>query len=100
MFSHCMSAPSATNVSFKISEKLSKYKDLEIEVTKMRHLKSTTLSVTIGALGMVANTTLDYVSQIPGAPSLTELKKSTHGHLTYPAKGTINVISLFHTLQT
>ena len=66
---------SDTNVSLKIFEKLSKYKDLEIEVTKMWHLKETT--VVIGALGMVAKAASNYVSQIPGTPSLTELQKIT-----------------------
>ena len=64
-----MSAPSDTNVSFKIFEKLSKYIDLELEVTKMWHLKTTTLPLVIDALGMVAKTTPNYVSQISGAPS-------------------------------
>ena len=68
---------SDTNVSLKIFEKLSKYKDLEIEVTKMWHLKETTLPVVIGALGMVAKAASNYVSQIPGTPSLTELQKIT-----------------------
>ena len=44
-----MSVPSDTNVSLKIFEKLSKYTDLEIEVTKMWHLKTTALPVVIGA---------------------------------------------------
>ena len=52
---------SDTNVSHKIFEKLSKYKDLEIEVTKTWHLKTTTLPVIIGALGMVAKTAPNYV---------------------------------------
>ena len=56
-------------------EKLSKYKDLEIELIKIWHLKSTTLPVIIGALGMVAKTAPNYVSQIPGASSLTHLQK-------------------------
>ena len=47
-----MYVPSDTNASLKIFEKLSKYKDLEIEVTKMWHLKTTTLPVVIGALGI------------------------------------------------
>ena len=68
-----MSAPSDTNVLFKIFEQLSKYRDLEIEVTKMWHLKTTTLLVVVAALGMVAKTVPNYVSQIPGALSLTEL---------------------------
>ena len=53
--------------------KLSKYKELEIKVTKMLHLKTTTLPVVTGALSMVTKTAPNYVSQIPGAPSLTEL---------------------------
>ena len=72
-----MSMPSDTNVSVKIIEKLSKHKDLKIEVTKMCHLKTTTLSVAVGALSVVATTHSNYVSQIPGAPSLTELQTIT-----------------------
>ena len=56
-----------------IFEKLSKNKDLGIEVTKMWHLKTTTLSVVIDALGMVAKTAPNHVLQIHGTPSLTEL---------------------------
>ena len=40
-------------------------------------LKTTALPVVVGALGIVAKTTPNYVSQIPGAPSLTELQKIT-----------------------
>ena len=43
----------------------------------MWHLKTITLSVAIGALSMVAKTAPNYVSQIPGALSLTELQKIT-----------------------
>ena len=53
-----MSVPSGTNVSLKIFEKLGKYKDMEIEVTKMWNRKRTTLPVVTGAFGMVANTAL------------------------------------------
>ena len=72
MFMH-----SDTNVLHKIFENLSKYKDLEIEVTKMWHLKTITLPLAIGALVMVAKTAPNYVSQIPGALSLTEFQKIT-----------------------
>ena len=68
---------SDTNVLHKIFENLSKYKDLEIEVTKMWHLKTITLPLAIGALVMVAKTAPNYVSQIPGALSLTEFQKIT-----------------------
>ena len=43
----------------------------------MWHLKTTTQPVVIGALGMVAKTTPNYVPEIPGAPSLTKLQKIT-----------------------
>ena len=60
-----MSVPSDTSLSLKTFEKLSKYKNLEIEVTKMWHLKTTTLPVVTGALGIVVKTAPNYVSQIP-----------------------------------
>ena len=72
-----MSVPSDTNVSLKIFEKLSKHKDLKVEVTKMWHLQTTALPVVIGALGIVTKPAPKYVLQIPGAPSLTELQKIT-----------------------
>ena len=72
-----MSVPGDTNVSLKIFEKLSKYTALEIEVTKMWHLKTTALPVVVGALGMVLKTVPNYISQIPGAPYLTKLQKIT-----------------------
>ena len=71
-----MFMPSDTNLSRMIFEKLSKYKDLQREITKMWHLKTTALAVVIGALGMVAKTALNY-DQIPGAQSLTELPEIT-----------------------
>ena len=47
--------------------------------------KTATVPVVIGALGMVAKTAPNYVSQIPGAPSLTERQKitlmGTTGHI-------------------
>ena len=72
-----MSVPSDANLSHKIFEKLSKYKDLEIEVTKMWHLKTAALPVVIVALSIVTKIASDYISQIPRAPPLTELQKIT-----------------------
>ena len=43
----------------------------------MWRLKTTTLPVVIGALGIVAKTAPNYVSQTPGALPLTELQKIT-----------------------
>ena len=46
-----MSVPSDDNTSVKDMEKLSKYKDLEIEISKMWHMATETLPVIIGAPG-------------------------------------------------
>ena len=42
-----MAVPSDRNTSVKVAEKLSKYKDLEIEITKMWGLKTITVPVVI-----------------------------------------------------
>ena len=63
------------NISLKEFQKLSKYKDLEIEVTKMWKLKTKTIPVVIGALGMIKKGTQNFIDQISGKPSLQELQK-------------------------
>ena len=70
-----MNIPSDRNVSAKVFEKLSKYKDLEIEVEKMWHLKTNTLPVVIGALGLIKKDTDKFLEQIPRNPRLEEVQK-------------------------
>ena len=48
-----MSVPTEKNTSVKVTEKLSKYKDLEIEMKRMRGMKATTIPVVIGALRLI-----------------------------------------------
>ena len=61
-----MSVPSERNVSTKEVEKISKYKDLEIEVSKMWNMKTITVPVVIGALGLVRKSLSQHVKKIPG----------------------------------
>ena len=70
-----MSVPSDKNVTSKTFEKLSKYKDLEIEIGKMWHLRARSIPVVIGALGLVKRGTEDFLDEIPGNPSLREIQK-------------------------
>ena len=70
-----VAVPADKNVSLKEFRKLSKYKDLEIEVTKMWKLKTKTIPVVIGALGMIKKGTQNFIDQVPGKPSLQEMKK-------------------------
>ena len=48
-----MTVPSEQNLTIKEVEKLSKYKDLEIGESRMWEMKTTTLPVVIGALGLI-----------------------------------------------
>ena len=56
-------------------EKLSKYKDLGIEISTIWGLKTETVSVVIGALGPVKNGLGKYVEKLPGNINIEELQK-------------------------
>ena len=70
-----ISVPSDCNISSKDFEKLSKYKDLEIEIAKTWKMKTKTIAVIVGALGMIKKGTQKYVNEIPGNLSLAEIQK-------------------------
>ena len=76
-----MTMPSDRNVSTKEVEKLSKYKDLENEVSKIWIMKTTTLPVEIGALGGIKKGMRSTVDKIPGR-RITEDR--TDGHCSHP----------------
>ena len=61
-----MAIPSNRNTSVKVAEKLSKYKHLEIELTKMWGLKTITAPVVMGALGIVKKGIEKHIDKIPG----------------------------------
>ena len=46
-----MPVPTDDNISVKIYDKISNYKDLEIEIKKMWHFKTTTVSLIVGGPG-------------------------------------------------
>ena len=71
-----MFIPTERNTSLKTMEKLTKYKDLEIEIKKMWEMKPTTVPVIIGTLGLVKKGTETYIREIPGNIRITELQKT------------------------
>ena len=71
-----VAVPSDQNISLKEFQKLSKYKDLEMEVTKMWKLKTKIIPVVIEALGMIKKGIENFIDQIPGKPSLQEMQKT------------------------
>ena len=70
-----MTVPADRNIAQKEFEKLSKYKDLEIEIQKMWHLETSTVPVVVGALGMLKQGTNEYIESIAGKPNLFEIQK-------------------------
>ena len=70
-----MAIPSDRNTSVKVAEKLSKYKDLEIEITKMWGLKTIIVPVVIRALGVVKEGFEKHIDKIPGKINIREFQK-------------------------
>ena len=63
------------NVSIAEFEKLSKYKNLEFEVEKLWHMKTVTIPVVIGTLGMIKKGIEKHLEKIPGSLSLDGMQK-------------------------
>ena len=69
--------PTDRNTSVKTFEKLSKYKDLDIELAKSWKCETKTIPIVIGALGVINKTTEKYLDEVPGRSSIKELQKTT-----------------------
>ena len=73
-----MAVPSDRNISVKVTEKLSKYKDLEIETSRlMWGMRTETIPVINGALGAIKKGLETYLGRIPGQISISELQQIT-----------------------
>ena len=74
-----MSIPTEKNTSVKVTEKLSKYKDLEIEIERMWGMKATTIPVVIGALGLIKKGLEKYTKQM----RVVQYTRTESGRLRY-----------------
>ena len=92
-----MSVPSDKNVAAKVFDKMSKYKDLETEVSKMWKLKVKNIPVVIGALGLVKKGTEELLNMIPGNPFLREVQKIILTGTAYDhKKSSFYLTQIFH----
>ena len=80
-----------SNISAKEFEKLSKYEDLEIEITKMWKMETKTIPVIVGALGMIKKGTQKYVNEIPGNLSLAEIQKIVLNSTAHILRRTLSI---------
>ena len=69
-----ISVPTDNNMSVTEYNKITKYKNLKIEIEKMWHLKTTTTPVIMGALGMIEKRTDKHINKIPGKSSRYEIQ--------------------------
>ena len=71
-----MSVLTSNNISVKEYNKINKNRDLQIEIEKICHLKTNTMSVIVGALGMIKKGTNKQINKLAGSPSLNEIRIS------------------------
>ena len=70
-----VSVLSDQNTSTKATEKISKYKDLEIEITEIRRVKTEIMPVIVGELALISKGMEHTLGKISGAININELQK-------------------------
>ena len=70
-----VSVPSDQNTSTKVTEKISKYKDFEIEITKIQRVKTEIVPVIVGELALISKGMEYNLGKISGAININELQK-------------------------
>ena len=91
--------PSDKHTSIKVSKKLSKYKDLEIEIARMWQMRTVVhvIPVVVGALGVIKKGTEKHPREIPGTQPTGNPKNSTSGSSTNSEKGSLNQVNRTNT---
>ena len=69
------SVSSDQNTSTKVTEKISKYKDLEIEITQIRRVKTEIVPVIVDELALISKGMQYNLGKISGAININELQK-------------------------
>ena len=70
-----MTVPSDRNIALKEIEKKSKYKDLELEIQRMWHMKTIVIPVVVGALGAVKKGMVENIKKVSERATVTEIQK-------------------------
>ncbi|CAH3177886.1 unnamed protein product, partial [Porites lobata] len=63
------------NIALKETEKKCKYKDLELEIQRMWHMKTVVIPVVVGALGTVKKGMVENIKKVSERANMTEIQK-------------------------
>ena len=67
-----MTVPSDRNIALK---KKCKYKDLELEIQRMWHMKTVVIPVVVGALGTVKKSMVENMKKVSERATISEIQK-------------------------
>ena len=70
-----MNVPSDRNIALKEIKKKSKYKDLELAIQRMWHMKILVIPMVVGALGTVKKEMEENIKKVPERATVTEIQK-------------------------
>ena len=70
-----MTVSSDRNIALKETEKKSKYKDLELEIQRMWHMKIVVIPVVVGAHGTVKKGMVENIKKVSERATMTEIQK-------------------------
>ena len=70
-----MTVPSDRNIALKETEKKCKYKDLELEIQRMWHMKTVVIPVVVGVLGTVKKGMAENIKKVSQTATMTEIQK-------------------------
>ena len=68
-----MTVPSDRNIALKVIKKKSTYKDLELEIQRMWHMKTVVILVVVGALGTVKKGMVKNIKKVSERATMTEI---------------------------
>ena len=70
-----MTVPSDRNIALKEIELKSKYKDLELEIQRMWHMKIVVIPMVVGALGTVKKEMEENIKKVSERATVIEIQK-------------------------
>ena len=70
-----MTVPSDKNIALKEIEKKSKYRDLELQIQRMWHMKTIVIPAVVAALGTVKKAMIENIKKVSERATVTEIQK-------------------------